>query len=304
VRPARVSAARAQRRPPVGGDRVVQERRLRAMGSDAHLMLVEGDANALDSACERLGALERTWSRFLDDSEISRLNARSGEPVAVSAETVLLVGLAVIGWRRTGGRYDPTVLAAVRAAGYTESFERGQSAAEPARPCAGACGRIVLDEGAGTVTLPVGVGFDPGGIGKGLAADLLTADLMASGASGACVNLGGDLRVAGQAPGGAAWRVAVPGLDRPIAVTNGAVATSSRLRRAWGSMHHLIDPSTGLPADSGVRSVTVIARSAWEAEVLAKAAFLAGPSGATPLLSRHRAVGFVTDDAGVVHATP
>ncbi len=281
------------------------QRRLRAMGSDGHLVLVGGSAGTLDAACGRLDALERAWSRFLPDSEVSLLNARAGYAVPVSPDTALLIGLAVLGWQRTAGRYDPTVLAAVRAAGYTDSLERISPARTgPAAPAGDACGRIVLDAAAGTVTLPAGVGFDPGGIGKGLAADLLTADLMGSGAAGACVNLGGDLRVAGAAPGRRRWRVGVPGVTAPVELGAGAVATSSKLERAWESGHHLIDPRTGLPADSGLRAVTVIAGSAWEAEVLAKAAFLAGPGDAAKVLAEHGAAGFLTDDAGAVRSTP
>src|SRR6185503_2885871 len=90
----------------------------------------------------------------------------------------------------------------------------------------------------GGVRLPAGCGFDPGGIGKGLAADKVVADLIGAGAVGACVNLGGDLRVAGDAPNGDAWTIAV---EDPwscdaladIGVRYGAVATSSIARRRW-----------------------------------------------------------------------
>ena len=103
-------------------------------------------------------------------------------------------------WKWTGGRYDPTVLHAIEAAGYDRSFEQieahrpaGSGKAMPAPGCAG----VVLDPHLRTVTLPPGVGFDPGGIGKGLAADLVVDLLLEEGAAGACVDLGGDGRAAG-----------------------------------------------------------------------------------------------------------
>jgi thiamine biosynthesis lipoprotein len=89
-----------------------------------------------------------------------------------------------------------------------------------------------------------------------------------------------------------------------LTLASGAVATSTRLRRTWtrdgASRHHLIDPRTGAPAESGLASVTVIAGEAWRAEVLAKAAFVGGIEAAT-LVTEAGATGLlVTDDGDVV----
>src|SRR5918992_1365259 len=114
---------------------------------------------------------ERRASRFLPDSEISRLNDRAGSPQRVSAETALLVGLAQEGWRRTDGRYDPTLLHALRAAGYTDAVPRRPLTHRDVTPHvvhdADLCGRTVCDPEAGTVCLPAAAGFDPGGDGQG-----------------------------------------------------------------------------------------------------------------------------------------
>jgi thiamine biosynthesis lipoprotein len=167
-----------------------------------------------------------------------------------------------------------------------------------------------VDRVAGTVTLPRGVGFDPGGIGKGLAADLVVTELLDSGADGACVNVGGDLRVEGRAPGAAGW---VVDLEHPLTgrsmgavrLRTGAVASTWRTRRTWGPppspRHHLVDPATGAPARSGLAGVTVLAGRAWWAEVLAKAAFVDGPASGVARLQECGVSGFVVDDAGVVH---
>lgn len=138
--------------------------------------------------------------------------------------------------------------------------------------------------------IPVGVGFDPGGIGKGLAADLVAEELRDLGAAGVCVNVGGDLRVLGAPPDGEAWRVMVESpWDREVPVAqlrlqHGAVATSSRLRRRWAredgtEVHHLVDPLTGTSASSPVLAATAVASEGWRAEVLAKAAFLDAGDG-------------------------
>ncbi len=263
------------------------------MGSVAHVIVVGGDATLPSRARSRLAALEQAWSRFIPDSEVSRLNAGAGRPLAVSSDTRLLVRRAIEGHRFTSGRFDPTVLQAMIAVGYDrtlDSVDFGDSIAGGASASAVILGPegIEIDEDAGTVRLPAGVGFDPGGIGKGLAADLVTAELVDLGAIGACVNVGGDLRVRGDAPDGSSWRIEVedPRTSRPLAIialNGGAVATSSRARRRWTTPdgvehHHLIEPLTGTSASTAVLAATVVASEGWRAEVMAKVAFLDGMS--------------------------
>ena len=265
------------------------ERRFPVMGTTAHILVLGSHADQLvEYAKSRLDQLERKWSRFVPTSEISRANALAGSHLVVSAETLLLVQRAVEGWTRTAGSFDPTVLKAVRGAGYDRDFALVALAAAslhptPAEPAPG-CAGIVCDERIGTVTVPPGTTLDPGGIGKGLAADLVSAELIERGARGALVNVGGDLRVRGDAPNGGSWDVSIEHPIQPdvelvrIGLLDGAVATTSRAKRSWqtatGAAHHLIDPRTGRPATSGHSAVTVVAREAWWAEVVAKAIFV------------------------------
>jgi thiamine biosynthesis lipoprotein len=262
-----------------------------AMGATAEVTVVDGPHALLEVARGRLTDLERRWSRFIPTSEVSRLNRAEGLPVRVSAETRLLVRRALDGHAATEGRFDPTLLGAVLRAGYVESFDRlgSRPRASGSRFVTGA-GRIEVDDGAGTVRIPVGVGFDPGGIGKGLAADLVAEELVGLGASGVCVNIGGDLRVRGAAPDGVAWRVTIDNPwdgDAPLThlqLQDGAVATSSRLRRRWVredgiEQHHLVDPETGASVRSPVLAATAVAATGWQAEVLAKAAFVGAGQG-------------------------
>ena len=174
---------------------------------------------------------------------------------------------------------------------------------------AAGCVDIVIDHDA--VTIPAGLGFDPGGIGKGLAADIVAGELIAAGATGACVNMGGDLRVIGASPNGNGWTVAIdhPWSSVPVALvglTAGAVATSTVLRRRWtidGCVrHHLIDPSTSEPSTSDLALASVIAGTAWQAEVLAKAALLRGSDRAFDLLDGSNA-SLVVDRDGAVSAS-
>jgi thiamine biosynthesis lipoprotein len=286
------------------------ELRFRAMGSDVHV-LVNGPAGLLQLARDRVEELERRWSRFRPDSEISRLNALAGTPVTVSAETLGLVGRALEGARVTGGRYDPTVLGDVLRAGYDRTFE-ALGGAGGGSPLGRGWARVVVDPAGSSVTAPAGVGLDPGGIGKGYAADLVVGEVRAAGAAGVCVNLGGDLRAEGRAPGGGSWVVGIehplrPGRAATVVLDSGAVATSSRVRRTWGPAgdrrHHLIDPATGAPAATGLAAVTVLAAHGWQAEVLAKAAFLGGLDRGRALLTVAGADGLLVDDHGRLHAT-
>jgi FAD:protein FMN transferase len=292
----------------------VNERRFRAMGSDAHLVVVGGSQDLLDRAVRRIEALEQRWSRFIDSSEICELNRHAGTDLLVSADTVLLVERAIEAWRLTGGGFDPTVLGSVLRAGYDVSFDEMPGNRQAARSTSTlliGCTDIHID--GDTVRLPAGTGFDPGGIGKGLAADIVIGEVLAGGAVGACVNLGGDLRVAGRSPHAESWTIAVedPWTSEPIALVGlnaGAVATSTTLRRRWNvdgrPRHHLIDPATGDPSDSDVVQTTVIAGEAWMAEVMAKAILLRGSERAFDIVDDSQVAALTIDGAGVVRTTP
>jgi thiamine biosynthesis lipoprotein len=287
------------------------------MGTQVELLAVDAPSGALAAARDRLADLEARWSRFRLDSEISTLNRAAGRPVTVSSETLTLLALAVLGWQATAGRFDPTVLDALEVAGYDHSFDQlpagrdGVDGTGPAPAPAPGLAGIQIDAEAGTVTLPPGVRLDLGGIAKGYTADLLCAQLRTAGATGVCVNIGGDLRVAGAAPRGDPWVVAVPhphgGQAATLRLTDGAAATSSPLRRAWQvggrPAHHLIDPHTGRPAQTGILQVTVIAAEAWRAEVAAKAAYLAGLPDALPLAAHLGAQALAVDQDGGLHLT-
>ena len=288
------------------------EIRFRAMGSDAHVIVVGGPAGLIETARARIDELEHRWSRFLADSEVSELNRRAGHAVRVSADTVELVTRAAEAWRLSGGSFDPTVLGSMLRAGYDRSFDELGAAPAPGLSTLGLGAADIRIDG-DVVELPAGTGFDPGGIGKGLAADLVVADLMRRGAEGACINLGGDVRVAGRSPEGSGWTVAIehPWSPEPIAtvgVTEGAVATSTTLKRRWQSegveRHHLIDPATGMPSETDLNLVTVIAAHGWVAEVLAKSVLLRGSGHPFDIVGGTGAEALIVDNDGAVAATP
>ena len=290
----------------------------RAMGTDLEVIVVDAPPGTATAARRRIDELEGLWSRFRPDSEVSRLTASAGQWVPVSPETALLVERAHAAWELTGGAFDPTVLGDVLRAGYTTSWDGPGPRRGGRSDLFTGCGDIEVRPG--EVRLPAGTGFDPGGIGKGLAADLVTLDTLRGGAAGVCVNVGGDLRVAGPSPDGGAWTVAVEVPDGlatdgdaahrvpdTLRLESGAVASSTSRRRTWTvdgvARHHLIDPRTGQPADTTRAFATVVAGSGWLAEALATAVMLAPAEHPFDVLGGTGAEGLAIDDDGRATAT-
>ena len=262
-----------------------------------------------------LRLLHRKLTRFDAGSELCALNSEAGESCSVSPTLAVAVDAAIWAARRSDGLVDPTLVGALERAGYATSRadlppasieealavapERRPASARPDSPWP----RITVDSVAGTVTRPAGARIDTGGSGKGLAADL-AADRL-GGYSTFVVDAGGDLRLGGDRPLEREVRIEHPLEDRPAHVfmlDRGAVATSGVKTRLWraegGFAHHLLDPSTGEPAWTGVIQATSLGSTALEAETLAKMAFLSGPEGARRVLGAHG--GLIVLDDGTV----
>ena len=154
------------------------------------------------------------------------------------------------------------------------------------------------------VIVPIGIKLDFGGIAKGMAVDAALENLRLNGVSPALVNAGGDLAVLGLPPAAEQWQLAVPGRERfwTIPLRRGAMATSGIAHRHWWQgqtrRHHLLDPRTGLPAQSDLWSVTVVADLCEQAEVAAKVAFILGSRQGADFLRRHRLAGLLVHEDG------
>ena len=253
--------------------------------------------------------LEQHWSRFRPDSEISELNRTSGRLSVVSPVTFELVQRAEQARLATGGAFNPLLLDQLVVQGYDRTWDEvaRDGPATGAATSPGSVQPIELFADVCALRLPEGARFDPGGIGKGLAGDLVAAALLADGATSVQVELGGDVRVAGSPWVGDRWRVGVDDSDHGAAeaavvtLDGGGVATSSVVRRRWcrgdAAFHHLIDAASGRPAVTDLDAVTAIAPALWWAEVVAKVALMAGSRRARALFGRYGVSGILVPAA-------
>lgn len=263
----------------------------RAMGCAVDAVIVGGSPELLDLARVSIDHLERRWSRFLPQSDISRLNHAAGSTVHIDPATMVLLQAMLDGWRATAGAFDPTLLAPLVTLGYGASWHDPSAVTSLPHGALrrGDLEALSIDHERMIVSAPQGICFDAGGIGKGLAADLVVGYLIAAGAQGASVSIGGDVAVRGAAPQPDGWLVGVADAAKPddeigqLMVVEGGIATSGTLRRCWqgedgGSVHHLLDPATGRPAHHAheIVAVTVIAGTAAWAEVWTKAVMVRG----------------------------
>jgi thiamine biosynthesis lipoprotein len=243
---------------------VSEPHRLRAMGCD--VLVAGGDPAAITEIFARW---ERTFSRFLPDSELSRVNA-APEPAVVLSDLFARTLRIALGARGdTDGLVDPTLGAAIEAAGYDRDFaelaDGDLGAPQPSR-----FHELRLD--GKILRRPPGLLLDLNGVVKALAVDEAAAALDGPG----YVSAGGDLAARGPVD------VGLPG-GGAIRLLEGGIATSGTATRRWHrggeEQHHLIDPRTGRPADSPWEQVTVSGATCLDADLAAKAAFLLGDSG-------------------------
>jgi thiamine biosynthesis lipoprotein len=275
---------------------------------------------AAELARLRLLDAHRRLTRFDPKSELSRLNHDPRAEVPASPLIRRLAEAVGVAGERSGGLVDATLLDAIEAAGYTDSFgersprapsqpppEPGDRAAGRPHPAAN-WRRVRVDEEAATVIRPPGLRIDGGGIAKGLLADLVAEGLADSEAY--AVDCCGDIRLGGGAGRRRTIRVEDPfGGGQPVhelSLREGAVATSGINRRSWvgpagEAAHQILDPRSGRPAFTGLVQVTAVAPTGLLAEVQAKAALLSGPERAGAWLPHG---GVIVGERGEVTVVP
>jgi thiamine biosynthesis lipoprotein len=301
----------------------------KAMGTTINLR-IEGapptqTQRLLASGKQFLEDFDARLSRFKPTSELSQINSDPAEEREVSWLMSRFVNAALWAAEASSGLVDPTLAPDLIRAGYAESRVGVEPAnlmlaleEAPARRAAAAAPsrawrKIELDRPNKILRRPAGLTLDSGGAGKGLAADLLVRNwsLTLNSSASFFVDCGGDIAFGPSGNRAGYVNVEDPFREQllPLTAGGGAVATSSIRNRIWrgedgAPAHHLIDPSTGRPAWTGVAAVTALAPTALIAETFAKVAFLRGPDGARDVLASAEGGLIVHDDGGIEYVAP
>ena len=283
--------------------------------STSVLLAAEGPAEAVETGFEEVrrfvAAAEQRFTRFSEESELSRLNRSAGSWFEASPDLYEVVKLALQFYDQTEGLFDPGVLDALELAGYDRTiaelrqYGAPQAAQVLTMPRTVRFGSLRLDPLSKRIRLPDGLRIDLGGIAKGWIAGR-AAHILSRWTPACAVDAGGDVFLHGLPQGESCWRVALEDPQDPsrtlavLKLPPGAVATSTTTRRRWQQngkeRHHLIDPRTRQPSQSNLQSVTVIAKSAVEAEVYAKVLLIGGSKEVSRISRLEAGVEFIAVD--------
>ena len=215
--------------------------------------------------------------------------------------------------RRTDGALDISVYPIVRAWGFTtEEYQvPEETEIESLLPLVDYT-KIQYDTATGNVSIPKGMTIDLGSIAKGYGGQLAAQLLREKGVTSALLNLGGNVQTIGSKPDGSPWQVGIQDStgDTPmmvLSVSDQAVITSGGYERYFeqdGKTYwHIMDPSTGYPAKSGVTGVTVVCDTGLEADALSTACFVLGVEKGAQLLKTYGVDGLFVDEEHHVYLT-
>jgi len=265
--------------------------------------------SALDEAARKLNEYDILLD--VDSGDIGSINAHSGEFVEVEAETYTLLSECVELSRRTDGAFDITIGRYVDLWGF-----RAQTRV-PSDDELSAAGDFIgwdkIEFSDGKVKIPEGARIDLGAVAKGWAAGKIKAVLVESGIESAILSLGGNVTTLGKKPDGSLFNIAVRDPNDPdayidtVQVSDLAVVTSGGYMRYFEldgvRYHHILDPKTGRPSDSGLISVTVICSDDTAADAYSTAFFVMGFDRASEFLTMHPEISaiLITLDGQIYH---
>lgn len=278
---------------------VEAKRELFAMDTVMSVTAYGGDAQgAADAAAAEITRLDELLSVGNDSSEISALN-RSGKG-EISSDVQYLVERSLEIYGSTGGAYDMTVYPLMELWGFT-----GSSPAVPAeneiKKVLSRCGSDKLSLSDGTLVLGEAQGIDLGGIAKGYTGDRIMKIFAEHGVTSGMVSLGGNVQCYGTKPDGSLWRCGITDPQHPyengsflgvVSISGKAVVTSGGYERNFTengyTYHHIMDMKTGYPAESGLKSVTIVSSDGTLADALSTACFVMGAERASEYWCSHR----------------
>lgn len=306
-----------------GGSPFPVDKHFRAMSTEVFVSIITDDALSAQQESahiERAIAIfEKNFSRFLPESELTKLNRSGGRSFRASTDMVHILAEAKRWHGETRGIFDPTIIGALEALGYEKSidFARGPVTIAISTDIAAHQNQfsmrrrfpeLTINATENIVHAPEGLRVDLGGIGKGYIVDAAVGHASKT-FKDFWISAGGDISLSGT-NFGKPWEVKV---QNPLALEDdighitiprgerAALATSGITKRkgieggfAW---HHLIDPLTGLPANNGIIAVTVLAPTATAADILAKTVLIAGKEKGLEFIARHEDAGCIIVDA-------
>lgn len=245
-----------------------------------------GDEALLDEVRQTIVSLESLLSVTDSESEIFQLNQNGSAALSAQTQEVLEQALSISA--RTDGAFDPTVYPMVQAWGFTTETNRVPDAEALAALIVGTS-HLHLEQG--RATLDAGAAVDLGGIAKGYTSQVCAELLAREGVTSAILVLGGNVQTLGSKPDGSDWLVGISDPDAPsdaiakLHFTGSlALVTSGGYQRYFEAdgirYHHIIDPQTGFPAETGLRSVTILAENGTLADALSTALYVMGPEAA------------------------
>jgi thiamine biosynthesis lipoprotein len=273
------------------------------------------DGLVLDEAVSRVRQIEQRMSAFIEESDVSRINRNAGEKlVEIHPETASLIKKSITFSILTDGAFDITVRPLV------ELWGIGRKRNEiPSKDSIDTAKRLVdyrkilLDEKTSMAGLrEKGQAIDLGGIAKGYAAEEVKRVLAENGATSALINLGGNILTIGKQPDGQPWQI---GIQNPVLPTGkylGILSAADKTIVTSGSnerffitngkrYHHILDPRTGEPSQSGLLSITAVCGASADADALTTSIFVLGPENGMKLVKMLRAEAvFVTENLEVL----
>jgi len=243
---------------------------------------------AISEALSLIQDYDQKWSVGNSESEISIVNETGS--VTVSEETENLLSYAVQMHQETGGDFNPAIYPLVELWGFPTGEYQVPSSKdlETLLPHTD-FSEIHFDPETHILNLPPQMKLDFGAIAKGYTAQQIADMLLAKGIDSAMISLGGNIQCVGYKKDGSEWRVGIqnPEGDAPLGIVtthDRALVTSGDYQRYFEKdgikYHHIIDPQTGCPADSGLRSITVECSDGTKADALSTALFVMGKEDA------------------------
>ena len=289
-----------------------------AMGTTCRVLFSAASRSVAKAFCSGistwLASFENRYSRFIDSSMISRINAAAGgDAVEIDEELTSILNLCDWFHWASRGLFDPTMLPLARLWDY-----HTDSPTVPTKEAVEAALTMVdwksVERGEGTVRLPhKGMALDLGGIGKEYAVDRVIEMAGEAGIRNAMVDFGHDVRTIGSPPEGGPWRIGLEDPSHPgrcwsgVGLSGMAIASSGNYARGFdweGKRYgHILDPRSGYPVDNGSLAVSVVAQTCTEAGILATTAFVLGEGEFGSLLgSSHQAEGCMVTSRGTVQS--